>query len=211
MRCGCLSARAPRRNREQRFERGVARAQAGEARPGVGDDLGLLLDPVGGERPAGHENVAVAAEGMAGEGQGNAALVLPDVGELVNEQRRERRSGCRIIVAPQPAIGRHPDRSVGRHDDRARLERPPARGVDENGAGIERLAEQRRRDRALAGAERAAACWSGAQWPVAQRGAGSPAATARASTRTGWPLAKRKLSGTRPPAAIAPSRSKIIA
>lgn len=45
----------------------------------VTDDLRLLFDPVALERPAGHEAVMIAAEGVARERQEDAALVLPDV------------------------------------------------------------------------------------------------------------------------------------
>jgi hypothetical protein len=92
-----------------------------------------------------------------------------------------------------------PDRAVGRHDNVAGLERPPGGAVDLDRARIERVAEQGRRDRPLAWRE--GAC----------QGAGSPAATVLASTVTGCPLAKRRVSLIDLPGATAGSMPKIIA
>lgn len=56
---------------------------------GMLDDFGLLLDAIGFKRLSRDEPIAVSAEGMAHEGQipASPALRLPDVNQLVNEQR----------------------------------------------------------------------------------------------------------------------------
>src|SRR3546814_10973388 len=69
-------------------------AQIGRARyfsaraqqEGVPHEFGLLFDAVAPERPAGTDDIGITAEGMAGERQAHALLVLPDVRPLMNEQ-----------------------------------------------------------------------------------------------------------------------------
>src|SRR4029079_12742039 len=70
---------------------------------GVADDLGLLLDAIARQRPAGLEAVVVAAQRMAVEQQVPfaAPLGLPDVSHLMDEQAgpRGRNSGEVVTIS----------------------------------------------------------------------------------------------------------------
>src|SRR3546814_10211368 len=70
---------------------------------GVPHDLRLLLDAVALERPAGLQGVAVAAEGMAGQRQPDAALMLPVMGHLMDEKAlRLQRAAAKILRSEDP-------------------------------------------------------------------------------------------------------------
>ena len=97
---------------------------------GVLDDHRLLLDAVAGERLAGVDRVIVAAKGMALEGQEDAALVLPDMDELVDQQALEVEIRGGEILAIAAALGVEMDMAEGRHGDVARLEERPFAIVD---------------------------------------------------------------------------------
>jgi hypothetical protein len=57
----------------------------------VFDDHGLLFDAVAREWLAGDEAIVIAAEGVAAQQQIQAALMLPDMGQLVDQQRLKPR------------------------------------------------------------------------------------------------------------------------
>lgn len=61
----------------------------------MADDLGLLLDAILQEGSAGDQPVVIAAERVAGQGQENALLVLPNMHHFVDEQSLQ----CRRAVA----------------------------------------------------------------------------------------------------------------
>jgi len=65
------------------------------------DNLGLLLDAIAIEQPAGFEPIVIAAERMTHQRQPEAPalLRLPDVDHLVNEQTLPGEIGLRKIVA----------------------------------------------------------------------------------------------------------------
>lgn len=69
---------------------------------------------------------------------------------LMNEMRLERLRGGGEIVAPCRSFGMEPDVAVGGHGDAARLEGPPFAAVEADAIIIDRVAEQRPGQRALA-------------------------------------------------------------
>ena len=60
---------------------------------GVADDLALLFDAVAVERLAGLQRIIVTAEGVTGERQADAPLMLPDMHRLAKSNTEGRNIG----------------------------------------------------------------------------------------------------------------------
>src|SRR3546814_3561182 len=78
---------------------------------------------------------------MAGQRQPDPALMLPDMGHLMDEKALRLQRAVAKILAPQAALGVEPDVPVGRHGDPPRLERPPSAMADADRRIIDRIAE----------------------------------------------------------------------
>lgn len=112
-------------------------------------NLGLLLDAVARQRPAGLQTVRITAERVAAQRQEKPALALPDVRHLVDEQPLRVDRARAEIIAIEVTLGMQPDVSVGSHRGEARLEERPFCVMDANLLCIDRVAKDRARQRDL--------------------------------------------------------------
>ena len=93
----------------------------------MADEFGLLLEAVVHEALAGHQSVAIAAEGMPHQREVERAvlLCLPDVGQLVDEEALPAQRLARKVVRPAAFAGMKPDRAHWGHCRAPRVEPPP--------------------------------------------------------------------------------------
>jgi len=121
----------------------------------MADHLRLLLQPIKVETTALDQLIAISAEGMAHQGQIEAAtgLGLPDMGHLVDEQSLQREAFVGEVVRPQGAFGMKMDVPGWRHDHAFGLERPPFAADHPDPVVGDGVTEHRSGQRNLAGRE----------------------------------------------------------
>ncbi len=129
---------------------------------------------------------------MAGEGEDDAALVLPHMGHLMDEEPLVGNVLAAEIVAEQAAFRVKMDMAARCHCDAPGLEPPPFAVVERDRVIIDRVAENGLCEVAFGQGE--AACRQCAWSPV------SPAFMTFAGTSSFVPLAKVKVSVTVPAA-----------
>jgi len=89
------------------------------------DDLGLLLQPIALQLPAGLEGVAVPAERVASEGKVDTPLRLPDVTEFVQEEALTAQRLLAEVLAPHVAFGVEVQMTARSHDGMLGLKERP--------------------------------------------------------------------------------------
>lgn len=109
----------------------------------MADDLCLLLQTVILKPLSRHETVAIPTERMAPKRQENASLMLPDMGQFVNEQPLPgERCGGEIVAIGLPA-GMEMQMPAWGHHHLAGLEGEPLAPPDADCIIIDRTAEDR--------------------------------------------------------------------
>src|SRR3712207_6076004 len=83
--------------------------------------------------------------------------MLPDMGQLVDDERAQMQRRGREILAPRRVRRVEPDMAIRGHDDARRLENPPFSAVEADEARVDRVAEHVGDQRDLAG------CWGAAK------------------------------------------------
>lgn len=128
-------------------QRSSGHASAFPDKKSMPDDLRLLFDAVAPERPAGLDAVVIAAEGVAGQGEADAALVLPDVSHFVNEQALGAEVAVAEIVAVELGLRVEVEVAGRGHDGVAGLEGEPLLAADGDTRRVDRVAKDGPRER----------------------------------------------------------------